>query len=118
MPLFDLMMFAILFGGAVYFRRKPAEHKRLMLLTAVNFVPPALARIPIATLQALGPVWFFGFPTLLMLLCIGLDTWRNRQLNTVFLAGSILLIASYVARLALMGTDTWLAVAAWLTSFA
>ena len=117
-PLFDLMMFAILFGGAVYFRRKPAEHKRLMLLTAVNFVPPALARIPIATLQALGPVWFFGFPTLLMLLCIGLDTWRSRQLNTVFLAGSILLIASYVARLALMGTDTWLAVAAWLTSFA
>jgi hypothetical protein len=117
-PLFDLLMFAIFFGGAIYFRRKPAEHKRLMLLTAVNFVPPAVARIPIAPLQALGPVWFFGFPAVLLLFCLGLDTWRNRQLNTIFLAGSLLLIASYVARLALMGTDMWLAIAAWLTSFA
>jgi hypothetical protein len=116
-PLFDLLMFAILFGGAVYFRKKPAEHKRLMLLTAVNFLPPAVARIPIAPLQALGPVWFFGVPTALVLLCLGLDTWRNRQLNTVFLAGSLLLIASYVGRLALMGTDTWMAIATWLTSY-
>jgi hypothetical protein len=117
-PLFDLLMFAILFGAAVYYRKKPAEHKRLMLLTAVNFLPPAIARIPIASLQATGPLWFFGFPTVLVLFCIGLDTWRYRKPNAIFLTGALLLIASYVGRLALMGTETWLAVAEWLTGFA
>lgn len=117
-PLFDLLMFAIFFGAAVYYRKKPAEHKRLMLLTAVNFLPPAIARIPIATLQATGPLWFFGLPTVLVLICLGLDTWRYRRLNTIFLTGALLLIASYVGRLMLMGTDTWLAAARWLIGFA
>ena len=117
-PLFDLLMFAIFFGAAVYYRRKPAEHKRLMLLTAVNFLPPAIARIPIATLQATGPLWFFGLPTVLVLFCLGLDTWRYRKLNPIFLIGSLLLIASYVGRLALMGTDAWMATARWLIGFA
>ena len=116
-PLFDLVMFAILFGGAIYFRKRAAEHKRLMLLTVVNFLPPAIARIPIASLQAFGPLWFFGFPTVLTLLCVGLDARRHGTLNKVFLAGSLLLIASYVIRLVLMGTTGWMQVATWLTGF-
>ena len=116
-PLFDLLMFAILFGGAVYYRRSAAAHKRLMLLTAINFLPPAVARIPIAPLQALGPIWFFGFPAALALLCLGLDWRRYEHLNKVFLAGTILLISSYVVRLMLMGTEAWMHFARWLTSF-
>ena len=116
-PLFDLLIFALLFGAAILYRRRPAAHKRLMLLTAVNFLPPALARIPIASLQSLGPLWFFGFPTVLVLLCLGLDARRNHHLNPVFAAGAALLIGSYVARLALMTTGPWLTLAAWLTSF-
>ncbi len=116
-PVTDLLMFAIFFGGAIYYRKRPANHKRLMLLTAINFLPPAVARIPIATLQATGPLWFFGFPTVLVLFCIGLDTWRYRRLNPIFLAGALLLIASYVGRLMLMGTDTWMAAARWLIGF-
>ena len=81
----------MLFGGAVYYRKKPAAHKSLMLLTAINFVPPALARIPIAPLLNLGPVWFFGFPTLVILSCLGIDWRRRGRINLVFLAGSVLL---------------------------
>ena len=44
-PTFDLLIFALLFGAAILYRRRPAAHKRLMLLTAVNFLPPALARV-------------------------------------------------------------------------
>jgi len=115
-PLFDLLMFAMLFGGAVYYRKKPAAHKSLMLLTAINFVPPALARIPIAPLLNLGPVWFFGFPTLVILICLGIDWRRRGRINPVFLAGSVLLIASYPIRLMLMGTAAWMQLAVWLTS--
>jgi hypothetical protein len=117
-PLFDLLMFALLLGGAVYYRKRSAEHKRLMLLTAINFLPPAIARIPIAPLQALGPLWFFGLPTVVALYCVGLDARRHGTLNKVFLAGSLALIASYVVRLALMGSAAWMATARWLTSFA
>ena len=115
-PMFDLLMFVVLFGGAVYYRRKPAVHKSLMLLTAVNFLPPAVARIPFTSLQLLGPLWFFGFPAVLALLCLALDwRWRGR-LNTVFATGSVLLIASYVVRLLLMGTAAWMNFAGWLTA--
>lgn len=116
-PLFDLLLFSVLFGGAVYYRKTPAAHKSLMLLTAINFVPPAIARIPIASLQALGPLWFFGFPTVLALLCIGLDWTRRGRLNIVLATGTALLVASYVVRLAWMGTDSWLRLATVLTSF-
>lgn len=115
-PLFDLLMFAIFFGAAVYYRRRPAAHKRLMLLTVINFLPPAIARIPVESLQAAGPLWFFGLPTLLVLTCLWLDARKN-GLHRIFAAGSLLLVASYVVRLAIMGTDTWIRVALWLTAF-
>lgn len=116
-PLFDLLMFAVLFGGAIYFRKRPAEHKALILLTVINLLPPSLGRMPIAPLQAVGPLWFFGFPAALALLCLGLDTWRHGRLNKVFLAGTVLLIVSYVGRLMLMGTDAWMQFARWITGF-
>jgi hypothetical protein len=116
-PLFDLVMFALFFGGAIYFRKAPLPHKSLMLLTAINFVPPAIARIPLASLQALGPLWFFGFPTVLALLCIGVDWTRRGRLNLVLATGTALLVASYVVRLAWMGTESWLAVAMFLTGW-
>jgi hypothetical protein len=115
-PLFDLLMFVALFGGAIYYRRRPAAHKRLMLLTTVNFLPPAIARIPVTTLQALGPLWFFGLPAALTLLCLGLDAKRNGHVNGVFLTGTALLISSYVGRLALMTTGPWMNFAGWLVS--
>jgi len=89
----------------------------LMLLTAINFLPPAIARIPIPSLQALGPLWFFGLPTVLALSCIGLDRWRYGRLNTVLVSGTLLLVASYVGRLMLMNTAGWMGVAQWLTRF-
>jgi len=116
-PAFDLALFAILFSAAIYFRRNPATHKRLMLLTAINLLPPAIARIPIASLQAMGPLWFFGLPTVLALLCLGLDVRRHDHVNKVFAAGIVVLIASYPLRLGLMNTAAWLSAAGWLVNF-
>ena len=76
-----------------------------------------LGRIPIASLQAIGPLWFFGFPTALALLAIGIDRWRHGKLNRMLVGGTLLLLASYIGRLALMGTDAWMGISRWLTSF-
>lgn len=115
-PIMDLILYVIFFGGAIYLRKSPAEHKRLMLLSAANFLPPAAARMPIAALQALGPWWLFGLPSVLTMAAFAYDTWRNKKVNWVFLAGSILLIASFPLRLWLGGTEAWLRLAGWLTS--
>jgi hypothetical protein len=117
-PLFDLLMFAILFGAAIYNRRRPANHKRLMLLTVLNFLPPALGRIPVPQLDALGPLFFFGVPAVLAIGLLAYETWQNRRVNTVFLAGAILLIASYPLRMALSTTEAWTSFATWLTGWA
>ena len=114
-PLMDLVLFVIFFGGAIYLRKSPAEHKRLMLLSAANFLPPAAARMPIEALQALGPWWLFGLPTVLTIAALIYDTVRTKKLNKVFLAGSILLIVSFPFRLWFGGTETWLTIADWLT---
>jgi len=116
-PLTDLVMFAGFFGAAIYYRRQPAAHKGLMLLTAINFLPPAIARMPVALLQALGPLAFFGVPITLAVFCLTLDARRHGRVNRVFLIGTLLLAASYVSRLVLMTTEPWLQFAAWLASF-
>ena len=117
-PMTDLVMFAGLFGAAIYFRKRPAHHKRLMLLTVINFLPPAIARIPIESLQGFGPLFFFGLPAVLTIGLLIYDTWRNRKLDRVFLVGSIALIVSYPIRLMLMGTPAWITFAEWVTTWA
>jgi hypothetical protein len=116
-PLFDMVMFAIFFSAAIYYRRRPAAHKSLMLLTAFNFLPPAVARIPIAPLQALGPLWFFGLPTMLALLCLVVNTRAHGHVNRVFLGGTLLLVGSYALRLAIMTSDAWMNFAVWMVGF-
>jgi hypothetical protein len=115
-PIADLVLFVIFFGLAIAWRKRPAEHKRLMLLTAANFLPPAAARFPVESLLALGPIWIFGVPTVLTIAALVYDTWRNRKLNLTFVAGSILLIASFPLRLVIGGTDWWMRLAEWMTS--
>jgi hypothetical protein len=115
-PFGDLLMFAIFFGGAVYYRKRPAEHKRLILLTILNFLPPAIGRLPLAFLAALGPLAFFGIPDLLAILFLIVDTRRNGRLNKVFLVGTMLLIASHPLRIMLSGTALWLRFATWVTA--
>jgi hypothetical protein len=115
-PVFDMVVFAILFGAAIYYRKRPATHKRLILLTVLTFLPPAIARLPLPWLIAAGPLAFFGIPVLLAIVLVAVDTWKNRTLNRAFLYGAVLLIASYPLRLMLGGTELWLRFATWLTT--
>ncbi|MFN2502324.1 MAG: hypothetical protein ABR530_09970 [Pyrinomonadaceae bacterium] len=116
-PLVDMLLFGMFFGAAVYYRKNAANHKRMMLLTVLNFLPPAVARFPVASLQAVGPLLFFGLPTILAVGLLVYDTWRNRKLNVPFLVGAIVLVASYPLRMIIAETDMWLGFAAWLTTW-
>jgi hypothetical protein len=108
-PLGDMLVFAILVGAALYFRRSRLDvHKRLMLLAAVNLLAPAIARIPLHFIETGGPLAFFGLTDLCLLACVGFDTIRNRRLHPAFLWGTLFVIVFQPLRLMLAGTDVWL----------
>lgn len=117
-PLFDLLLFALFFGAAIYYRKQAANHKRLLLLTVLNFLPPGLARFPFEPFISAGPLMFFGIPAVLAIGLLIYDTWRNKKLNKVLLIGSLILIASYPLRIMLSTTDAWMRFATWLTTWA
>ena len=115
-PLGDMLVFGILIGVALYFRRKLDIHKRLMLLAAVNLLTPAIARIPLRFIETGGPLAFFGLTDLFILGCVAYDTIKQRRLHPVFLWGTLFVILSQPLRLLFAGTDLWLRIATALVS--
>jgi hypothetical protein len=110
----DMLLFVIFFAAAIYYRKSPFEHKTLMLMTAINFLPAALSRLPL--LGKIGMLWSWGMPCLL---AIAMLVWLSRKygkVNKILAAAVFLLIASYPFRFYFAFTPTWLAFTAWLAS--
>lgn len=114
-PTTDMFLFILFFGGAIYFRKRPAEHKTLMLMTAINFSAAAIARIPVVPEQFILP-WAFGMPMLIALICLGWHTWRNRKINKVFAFAVFLFITSVPLRILISETAIWQRFTTWLSS--
>jgi hypothetical protein len=113
LPAGDMLLFVIFFAGAIYYRKSPTEHKSLMLLTAINFLPAAFFRIP-AVPPGYEILWAFGLASLIALGCLGWHTWKHGQLNKVFAAGVLLLIAGLPLRMMIGETAIWSKFTAWL----
>jgi hypothetical protein len=105
LPAGDMTLFAILFAGAIYYRKRPAEHKSLMLLTAINFLPAALFRVAPAENTML---WAFGIPALMAVACFAWYTAKHRKLNKVFAAGVLLLVVAVPLRFVIPDSEAWL----------
>jgi ABC-type proline/glycine betaine transport system permease subunit len=102
-----MLLFMIFFGGAIYYRKRPAEHKTLMLMTAINFVGAAVARIPFLPEKSL--VFFVvGIPILLAITCLVWFTAKHRRLNKVFAAAVFLFIVSVPLRIIFANSSIWL----------
>jgi hypothetical protein len=114
-PLGDMLMFAILVGSGLYFRRRSEIHKRLMLLSCGVFLTAAIARIPLNFIETGGPLIYFGLTDLCLLACVAFDTVKHRRLHPAFGWGVLLIIASQPLRLLLAGTEAWMLFATWLT---
>ncbi len=110
-PLGDMLAFGGLVGVALYYRRKLDTHKRLMLLSAMNMLPAAVARIPVDFIQNNGALSFYGLPDLCVVALVAYDTIKQRRLHPAYFWGAALLIASHPLRIMFARTDGWLGIA-------
>ena len=106
-PLGDMLLFAVFVGTGLAFRRRPAVHKRMLLLSCVSMPPPGLARIPHPGWSELGLPAYFIATSVIVLGCVAWDTARNRRLHPALGWGAALVIVSWPARLALTSTGAW-----------
>jgi hypothetical protein len=113
-PLGDMLVFAILVGTGLFFRRRSEIHKRLMLLSTGAILTAAIARIPLGFIETGGPLVFFGLTDLCVLACVAVDTVKHRRLHPAFGWGALLIVASHPLRMMLSGTQVWLQFATWL----
>ncbi|WP_133479773.1 hypothetical protein [Cognatilysobacter segetis] len=112
-PVFDISLFALFVVLAVVRRRDLAAHKRWMLLATINLLPAAFARWPGVT--QFGPIGFLALTDLFILALAVHDRRTRGRLHPATLWGGLLLIASQPLRLAVSGTEGWLAFAHWAT---
>lgn len=115
LPVSDMTIFAVLFAGAIYYRKRPTEHKSLMLLTAINFMPAALFRIP-AVPPEYTYIWAFGVPALVAVSTLAWHTWKHGKLNKIFALGVSPIVIAVPLRPIISESSTWLAFVGWLSS--
>ena len=113
-PLFDMLVFAILVGAALYYRHRADVHKRLMILGTIALLSAPIARLHFTFLPP-GPPTFFGLTDLFIVACIVYDLATRRRVHPATLWGGLLIVASQPLRLMISGTPAWLAFAGWLT---
>jgi len=116
-PMLSLLLFPVLFGLAIRFRRDPATHKRLMLLATIAIANAGVSRLlRMVGLEAVR--YFQGYAVtylLLLLPLIAFDLIRLRKLHPATVWGMVILIARHPLHAAIAHTDTWQRFAAWLT---
>jgi hypothetical protein len=114
-PLFDMVVFAVLVGTALYFRRRLEAHKRLMTLSMISLLAAPIARLNFPLLPP-GPPTFFGLADLFIVALLVYDLSTRGKVHPATIWGGLFVVASQPLRLMISGTQPWLAFASWLTS--
>ena len=79
-PLFDMLCFTSIFPLAVYFRKKPEFHKRLMIVVTCALTAAGFGRFPFQ----LFPGQFYLGVDLLILLAVARDLVIDHRINRVY----------------------------------
>lgn len=86
----SLVVFALLVGAALLFRKRSDYHKRLMTLASLSLLGPPLARL-------VGDEYALWATYVLVALPVAVDTWRHRRLHPAFgWGGALFLITSRI----------------------
>lgn len=117
--LMNTVTFPLLFGAAIYFRRQPAMHKRLILLASLAIMSPAYVRIlrQCCTVIPVRPVFIAYLLVDLTVLALCVYDWRTQgRIHRATLWGGLLVLVAHPLRFWLGTTTGWERIATWLIS--
>jgi hypothetical protein len=110
--LFDLLVFGVLTGAALWFRRRPDLHKRLMLLgTLGGLMWPAITRIPFLAGRFLP---MFSVLTLLVLAPAIRDFVIGARTRWMSLLVGVAILLMLPLRAVVGNSGWWRSIATWL----
>ncbi len=112
MPVAELSIFSVLAAAAFLARRKPAIHKRLILLATIGLIGAAVGRMEFLPywhfrgVAAIRLVWAYTYVFLLALAVY--DLWSTRRVNPATVWGSVFMISVQQVMLLVSATPPWL----------
>jgi hypothetical protein len=110
-PIFSLIPFPFLVGLGVANRRRPAWHKRFMILSTAPLVSAAIARIPLGFIEHGGPPVMFALCDIFILAVVLYDAMTLKRVHPATLWAGAIIIASQPICLIVSGTSAWAAFA-------
>jgi hypothetical protein len=114
----DTVLYGAFAAAAIWQRRKPETHKRLMMLANVSLLWAAVTRLPPdAGVSAPSALAFAGVLLLFVLLALAgpiYDYVTRRRVHPFEVAGGVLIIAAKPLSRLLSGTEAWQRIGGWL----
>ena len=113
------LIFAVFVALAVWYRRRPEIHKRMMLLAMIEIIWPAFFRFRHYFPSIPSPEIYFAvfIPDMMIVIAMIWEKVRFGRVHPVLLVAGTVLIAENVAEVILFDTQPWQAVANRLASF-
>ncbi len=111
-PFFSALVFAAFVGVGLYFRRRPAIHRPMMMLATLSAIPAAVSRIDLLNNLYIGTVWerVFGpfFATVVLgVVLLGIRSVLMRSLDRWFAVGLGSLTVAWALIMQVAPTVAW-----------
>jgi hypothetical protein len=116
-PLLDMLVFAPFFAAAIYYRRTPELHKRLMIVATTSLLIAAVGRMPFVVASR-NQVLLYLIWTAPIVLAMAHDLWRQRRVHPVYVLGLfVILIEGPLGRTPARQSQLWLDMSSWLVTW-
>jgi len=101
----DIFGFVVLFGAGIGYRKRPAVHKRLMVMATAVLLPAAAGRL-IGLVPVPGVFLIFAAPLVFVALAMAFDWWAERRVHPTYLVGGAFVLL-LEARFFFIFSESW-----------
>ncbi|MEI9967448.1 MAG: hypothetical protein WDM87_02050 [Terracidiphilus sp.] len=108
-PFYDVLAFGILFGLAVWWRKKPELHRRFIFIATCGLLAAAFGRMPYVSAHLL----FYWSLDAVIFLGVVRDLLVNRRVHKIYLIALpvLILCQNFVVHTVISGSAWWLRIA-------
>jgi hypothetical protein len=106
-PIGQALMFGGVMAAAIWKRKNPEIHRRLIIVANAIVISPAISRLPFGG----NPMVSLGLTSLFIVAGMVHDRWSGRRIHPIYIWSAVLLLLSGPVRFALGHTAAWRALA-------